>query len=1009
MQKLILSCLLILGFITVEAQQTLIYTHSDLLFDQGKELYNQQKYAASYRNFESFLNSSEKTQAGQRHEAEYYLIANAFELRLDNAFLQIQNFISKNPYTPFLDKTNVMLGTLLYENHDYSGALSYFKKVNEERFNSKEQYGFLYKKAYAYLQVSDFNQASKIFVHLKQKDFELKDASTYYYAYAEYNLHNYSAALPDFLKVESNPKYAEKVEYYLFQIYYSLGDIAEMNKRGDAILTKYPNNPENAEVYRIKGELAYAENNFEDAIAFLKRYESMSQQVLRKDLYILGMANIRINKFNSAIPYFQKVTTEQDEMTENAYLHLGNAFLKLKDKVNARLAFEAALQTNFNKTVREEALLNYALTTYETNTAFGESISAFEQFLKEFPNSRDADKVKSYLALEYMSTKNYEIAYQSIQRISRPNDKILEAKQYILYQLGTEAFAQQQYSKAVDYFTLSVQALPLGTYAAESYFWRSEGYYRLGMSSNSINDLKNFFNTPNVRNSRNYAQAHYSMGYSLFALKDYNQAKGYFEQFTNLTLDKKSDVFADALNRIGDCYFYERDFPKAELLYTRSANLSPNTGDYALFQSAYVAGLQKKYTTKITRLNDLVDSYPRSEFVDDALYEIGRSYIMLNNENEALRTYNRLLNLQPNTNVARLAALEIGMIYQNQDKNSEAVKAYKNVVANYPGSVESFTALQSLENIYIEMNDIQSYLEYAKSLDMRVSGHTVNHEDSISYLAAEKQYMSASYDKAISGFKMYLKNYCSGGRFCTVAQYNLADSYYRIKDFDNALIEFQKVIKISGNQYMEEALMRLAEITYDKKNYDASLEYFEKFERTAQTTEHRNIARLGILRCSNLLKNYQRTINIANDILKDPKSGSEVLSEAKFNRAKAYVALNQLNSAVDDLKTLSQDTRTSIGAESKYLLASVYFQQNNLQATEKEVLDFAQKNTPFQYWLARSFVLLADVYTTQKNDYQAKQYLLSLQKNYKGEDDIQEIISSRLNAISKREKAKVIN
>lgn len=128
MQKLILSCLLILGFITVEAQQTLIYTHSDLLFDQGKELYNQQKYAASYRNFESFLNSSEKTQAGQRHEAEYYLIANAFELRLDNAFLQIQNFISKNPYTPFLDKTNVMLGTLLYENHDYSGALSYFKR-----------------------------------------------------------------------------------------------------------------------------------------------------------------------------------------------------------------------------------------------------------------------------------------------------------------------------------------------------------------------------------------------------------------------------------------------------------------------------------------------------------------------------------------------------------------------------------------------------------------------------------------------------------------------------------------------------------------------------------------------------------------------------------------------------------------------------------------------------------------------------------------------------------------
>lgn len=1009
MRKLILLCLLQLSIFIVTAQQTLIYTHQDLLFDQGKELYNQQKFAASYRNFESFLNSSDKTQAGQRHEAEYYLIANAFELRMENAFTQIQNFIKKNPYTTFLNKANVMLGTLLYENQDYKGALGYFNQVNEGRFNSQEQNNFLFKKAYSLLEISDFYQSSEIFKQLKNKDFEHKDASTYYYAYAEYTLHNYTDALPNFLEVESNPNYSEKVDYYLFQIYYYLGDIAEMHKRGDAILTKYPNNPDNSEVYRIKGELAYVENDFENAIAFLKRYESMSEQVLRKDLYILGMAHIKINRYNSAIPYFQKVTTEQDEMTENAYLHLGNAFVKLKDKVNARLAFEAALRSNFNKSVREEALLNYALTTYETNVAFGESIEAFEQFLNEFPNSRDADKVKSYLALEYMSTKNYDVAYQSIQRISRPNEKILEAKQYVLYQLGTEAFAQQQYSKAVDYFTLSLQTLPLGVYVAESYFWRSESYYRLGMNNNSINDLKSFFNMPNVRSSKNYAQAHYSMGYALFGQKDYKSSKSYFDQFISLTQDKRSDVFADALNRIGDCYFYERDFQKSELMYTRSANLSPNTGDYALFQSGYVAGLQKKYTTKISRLNDLVEAYPKSEYVDDALYEVGRAYIMLNNENEALKSYYRLLSIQPNTNVSRLAALEIGMIYQNQDKNLDAVIAYKNVINNYPGSVEAFTALKSLENIYIELNDIQSYLEFAKTLDIKISGLNASHEDSISYIAAEKQYMNAAYDKAITGFNMYLKNYCAGGRFCTTAQYFLADSYYRIKDLDNAMVEFQKVTKIAGNQYMDEALMRLAEITYDKKNYEASLDYFEKFEKAAQTTEHRNIARLGILRCSNLLKNYQRTINIANDILTDPKSGNEVLNEAKFNRAKAYIAANQQNLAIEDLKTLSEDTRTAVGAESKYLLASVYYQQNKLSVAEKEILDFAQKNTPFQYWLARSFVLLSDVYTTQKNDFQAKQYLLSLQRNYKTEDDIQEMITSRLNAISKREKAKVIN
>ncbi|MPN54991.1 hypothetical protein SDC9_202670 [bioreactor metagenome] len=112
---------------------------------------------------------------------------------------------------------------------------------------------------------------------------------------------------------------------------------------------------------------------------------------------------------------------------------------------------------------------------------------------------------------------------------------------------------------------------------------------------------------------------------------------------------------------------------------------------------------------------------------------------------------------------------------------------------------------------------------------------------------------------------------------------------------------------------------------------------------------------------------------------------------------------------MDDLKILSGDTRTSNGAEAKYLLAAVYFDQGNYSNAEKEVLDFAKKNTPYQYWLARSFIVLSDVHIKQNNDFQAKQYLLSLQRNYKVNDDVQGMISSRLASISQREKSKVIN
>jgi len=359
--------------------------------------------------------------------------------------------------------------------------------------------------------------------------------------------------------------------------------------------------------------------------------------------------------------------------------------------------------------------------------------------------------------------------------------------------------------------------------------------------------------------------------------------------------------------------------------------------------------------------------------------------------------------LKPNSNLTRKAALEIGMIYFNDNKYEQAIAAYKQVISKYPGSQEASTALESLESVYVELNDVASYLAYTKTLGVTIGNSAAAREDSISYIAAERQYMNANYAQAISGMSNYLKKYCSGGRYCTNAQYYLADSYYKTNDKTRALSAYQNLLKISGNQYTEDATMRCAEITYDNKDYTMALQYFKQVQNIAQTNENRNIGRLGVLRCSYFLNDHQTTINIANEIIADYRSTEELKSEARYNRAKAYLALNQANQALTDLKTLSTDTRTGNGAESKYLLANVYFQQNKLSDAEKEVLDFAKKNTPYQYWLARSFVLLSDIYIKQGNDFQAKQYLLSLQRNYTVKDEIQDMINVRLQGISARE------
>ena len=87
------------------------------------------------------------------------------------------------------------------------------------------------------------------------------------------------------------------------------------------------------------------------------------------------------------------------------------------------------------------------------------------------------------------------------------------------------------------------------------------------------------------------------------------------------------------------------------------------------------------------------------------------------------------------------------------------------------------------------------------------------------------------------------------------------------------------------------------------------------------------------------------------------------------------------------------------GAEAKYQLAQLYYNIKQYENAEKEVLDYINVSTPHSYWLARSFVLLADVYIKSERYIEAKQYLISLRQSYQVKDDIAPMIDERLKTL----------
>ena len=197
---------------------------------------------------------------------------------------------------------------------------------------------------------------------------------------------------------------------------------------------------------RIAGQAEYAQGNYVEANSWLNGYVEGVDQPRRDVLYQLGLSLLNTGVYSQAATTLTRAASQRDALSQNAYLHSGQAYVQLRDMPKARMAFEQAATMDFDKSIREQALYNYALCIHETAySGFGESVKVFEDFLNEFPQSQYADKVYDYLIEVYMNTRSYKTALESIAKINQPGSRILEARQKILYRLGTAAYANANY------------------------------------------------------------------------------------------------------------------------------------------------------------------------------------------------------------------------------------------------------------------------------------------------------------------------------------------------------------------------------------------------------------------------------------------------------------------------------------------------------------------------------------------------------------------------------------
>jgi TolA-binding protein len=989
----------------LKAQQTDYNTNPEFLYRQGLELYNNGKYSAAQTLFDRYLQEHSGENNDMVSNSEFYATMSALKLFNNDAESRVVGFLARNPENQRKNDVLFNLANFFYQRKSYNKALDYYAQVDIAQLPRDEMSEFYFKSGYCYFLAENYDKARYAFNQIKDLDTKYSTPALYYYSHINYAQGNYETALDGFLKLKDDENFGPIVPYYLTQIYYKQKKYDDVVKYGPTLLQNVTEK-RGPEVSRIVGE-SYAQMNlYKEAIPYLEKYISTASSVSKEDKYSLAYAYYKTGDYAKAADLFGQITGTETALSQNALYHLADCQLKLNDKNKARMAFSSAAKLDFDPDIQEDAMFNNALLTYELDySPFNESVQALNEYLDKYPNSKRSNEASNYLVMAYLNAKNYTLALASIDKIRDKNNEIKKAYQKIAYYRGLELISNGKFAEAIDLLNSSNR---YGTFNEKLYalsqYWKGEAYYRLGNYQKAIDNYSAFISNPGSNKYEEYQPALYNLGYAYFSLHQYSDAAIWLAKFTAGGYPQQ-EIVTDAYNRLGDCAFVQLDYNKAIGYYSQAIKNGHGNTDYALFQKALALGVIGKDNEKIATLNQIAGANPNTTLKADVTFQMAESYVKLNQTEKALAAYKKVTTDFPKSSYVKKSLLGMALIYYNSDRNNEAIKCYKQIITDYPGTQEAENAMIGLKNVYVDNNDVDSYYSFVNGLGVLTSADLIE-QDSLSYLSAERMYMSGDYTKAKQGFKNYIDKHPEG-RFILNAQFYKGDCNYRANEDEDALSSFDFIISKPKNKFTEPALLGASRIRFKQKDYSQALNYYTKLEEIAEVKSNLLEARMGMLNCYSQLGQYDNVTELADKVLLSEKLSPEQERATRFAKANALMARDRQMLALEEYKKLAVEVKSPEGAESKYRLARIYYDRKDIPSAEKEIADFAKKGTPHQYWMAKSFLLWADIFKEKGDDFQAIQTLQSLIDYYEKTDDgiLAEAKQKKQTLTAKQEKA----
>jgi TolA-binding protein len=955
-------------------------------FNRGMELFSKEKYPAAIRFFDAYLEDKTDKDIILRSDAEYFAAISSLMVFNPDAEHRMVKYIQTNPGSPRINEARLSLADYFYQNRNYRRAAFYYETVNRQELTGEKLAEYFFRHGYSLYATGDRPRALLMFSEIKDIDTEYTAPAVYYFSHIAYEQNNYQTALDGFTRLRHDETFGSVVPFYIAQILY-------LNKDYDGILSIAPDLLESSpkertiELYRFIGDAYYNKEMFREAIPYLESYATGAKASAREDKYQLGFCYYKTDQIDKAIKILLEAGARNDILSQNIWFLLGDCYLKTGDKKRAQFAFGEASKMDYDQKLKEESLFNYARLTYETSySPFGEAINAFQQYIDLYPGSDKIEEAYNYLVATFMEVRNYRSALAALDKIRVKNERLEEAYQKVAFFRGLELFRNMELEASIAHFDKSLEFQRYNRdIRARALYWRGEARYRSSRFDLARDDYQAFMGIPGSGSLSENNLVRYNLGYAYFNMEDYTNALTHFRTFEGGTTRASADVITDTRCRIADCYYITTKYTDAITYYDKVIDYGKTDADYAMFQKAFSLGLINNNREKTNVLTSLVSRFPGSAYVPNAIFERGRAFVAMEDFKRGEADFNAVISDYPASPFVPRAIVQLGLLYYNQGDNQRAVAQFKKVIENFQSTPEARSAMTGLRNAYVDLNDVESYFAYVKSLG-GYGDVNLAEKDSLLYTSGENLYMAGRCDRATEVFRNYLNEFRNGS-FRINAQFYLAECLYSSGNANEALKLYQEIITVPNTQFLEQSLVTAASILYDREEYLSASSLYERLESISANPVNRMTALKGQLRSAYQAGDAQTTIRSANKITQAGNVPDELTREALFMRAKARYSLNEFEEALTDFRRVATEVITTEGAESKYRVAELLYKRGTVNESERVITEFIDQNTPHQYWMARIFLLLADISISKGDTLQARATLQSLNEYYTTDND----------------------